>query len=398
MNIIGYLSGAPRVSTLPEAEATGPKSHILGIINAFENLGWQVKPFIVGNQMPKKVYGFKSRSILTKNIFTRFIADIFRIVFGFINENKAINEVGSVQFVYERFGIFQHLGRVFQKNKIPWVLETNGPFFSEASEERKSLVLKNIARKMELMAYKNCDLLVCVTDELKKIIIEEFDITEHKIVVIPNGVDIHHFNPENVNPIRFFDLPTIGFVGAIIRRQGIDLLIKALSELNQKGIKYGLVIIGEGSEKNKLIDEVNTLGLQNQVKFTGFMPREVIPAYISGFDIGYSGQIPSGKGYLSRMYHSPLKIYEYLAMGKPVLATAFDDAKKILENSEVGYLLEPGSLKSLIQTLEWAFNQREKWKTYGLNARILIEENHSWESRVVKIINLIEEKISLIQE
>jgi glycosyltransferase involved in cell wall biosynthesis len=398
MNIIGYLSGAPRVSTLPEAEATGPKSHILGIINAFENLGWQVKPFIVGNQMPKKVYGFKSRSILTKNIFTRFIADIFRIVFGFINENKAINEVGSVQFVYERFGIFQHLGRVFQKNKIPWVLETNGPFFSEASEERKSLVLKNIARKMELMAYKNCDLLVCVTDELKKIIIEEFDITEHKIVVIPNGVDIHHFNPENVNPIRFFDLPTIGFVGAIIRRQGIDLLIKALSELNQKGIKYGLVIIGEGSEKNKLIDEVNTLGLQNQVKFTGFMPREVIPAYISGFDIGYSGQIPSGKGYLSRMYHSPLKIYEYLAMGKPVLATAFDDAKKILENNEVGYLLEPGSLKSLIQTLEWAFNQREKWKTYGLNARILIEENHSWESRVVKIINLIEEKISLIQE
>lgn len=392
MKSLGYLSGAPRVSTLPEAETTGPKSHILGIINAFENLGWQVKKYIVGNHMPKKMYDSKSRSILTKNIFTRFLADIFRIGIGYINENKAIKEVGSVQIVYERFGTFQHLGRIFQNNKIPWILETNGPFFSEASEERKSIVLKSLARKMELMAYKNCDLLVCVTDELKNIVMGEFEIPENKIIVIPNGVDTHHFNPENVNPTRFFDFPTIGFVGAIIQRQGISLLIKAVSDLKQKGIKYGLVIIGEGSEKSNLIEQVNKLGLQNQVKFTGFIPREEIPTYISGFDFGYSGQIPLGKGHLSRMYHSPIKLYEYLAMGKPIIATAFEDAKEILKHNEVGYLFEPGSLKSLIQTLEEAFNQQDRWNTFGLNARSLVEKNHSWESRVAYLIKIIEER------
>nr|MDP9479668.1 hypothetical protein [Actinomycetota bacterium] len=62
---LGYLSAAPRVSTRPDAEAGGPRSHVLGVIRAFESLGWSVNRFIVGDRMPKGVAGGGSEKALS---------------------------------------------------------------------------------------------------------------------------------------------------------------------------------------------------------------------------------------------------------------------------------------------------------------------------------------------
>jgi len=387
---IGYLSGAPSVSTRSDAAADGPRSHILGVIEGFRQSGWDVHPFIVGDLVPEEMVKNKARNITRKNAFSRFLADIIRILTGLYYRWRAVKHLPEVSVVYERFGSFQGLGRGFQKRGAKWILETNGPSFAEANQERKSLSLTGIARKMEVSAYQQCDLLVCVSKPLKEILTQDLNLDPRKIVVIPNGVDVGFFSPGNSDPIRYFDYPTIGYVGAVIERQGLDLLMEVVASLKTEALGIGLVIVGDGRSKNDLENLAEKLKITDQVKFTGHVPRDDVPGTIAGFDLGYSGQLVLGEGMLGKMYHSPLKIYEYLAMGKPVIASTYEDAESVIKQGETGYLFSPADPESLRKAVLQALNNKDRWADMGKIARIEIITNHSWANRVRKIISCID--------
>ena len=153
---------------------------------------------------------------------------------------------GKVDWIYERFATLQSLGWVLCMEGVPWILETNGLFYYEAKTERKSIVLSRVARILELWAYRHCDVLICVTDELKALIVEEAQISPQKILVMPNGVDTEQFDPDRCTPIHIFDEPTIGFVGALLNWQRLDILLEALAELLSMGIEFNLVVVGDG--------------------------------------------------------------------------------------------------------------------------------------------------------
>lgn len=387
---IGYLSGAPSVSTRPEASASGPRSHILGLIKGFTNLGWNVVPYIVGDHVPDKWIQASTKTIVKKHWTSRLITDLLRIFLGKLSSIIAKHQIKDVDFVYERFGSFQSLGRIFQRKNIKWVLETNGPFFIEAKRERKILFLSRLARKMEMTAYRQCDLLVCVTNQLKEIMVEELKLNHEKILVVPNGVDINFFSPVGIEEKRFFNFPVIGYIGAIIERQRLDLLLKAIAELRNLGKNIGFVALGDGSHKNYLINQSKELNISNQVKFIGKVNRYEVPGFIAGFDLGYSGQDAIGEGLLGRMYHSPLKLYEYLSMGKPAIASAYEDAKRVIKQNETGFLFTPGDIESLTSALRLALDQRENWPHMSKMAREEIIRNHSWENRAEIIITYLQ--------
>ncbi len=385
---IGYLSAAPRVSTRPFAAASGPRSHVVGVIRALEALGWEVNKFIVGDRVPPKMVEGSTEKALTKNWLSTLAADIIRLISGFVNSRKAWKELGSrVDWVYERYAVLQTLGTIFTKRGVPWVLETNGIFFDEAKSERKSLVLTGIAEKIEISAYQTCDVLICVSESLKDLLIEKAGINPNKILVVPNGVDTSFYNPDDHKPHREFEDFTVGFVGSLIPWQGINLLLEAVSELRKEGLKINATIVGDGSAREEWEQLAAKLGIIEYVKFTGRKSSDQIPEYISGFDVGYSGQIQLKIG---KMYHSPLKIYEYMSMGKPVIASSYDDAKKLIEEQGTGYLFEPGSVQDLKEALRSAYLQRDSLQTMGLKAREEIINHHSWISRMKETLPEIE--------
>lgn len=78
---LGYLSAAPRVATRADAEASGPRAHVLGVMDAFQTLGWEVHPFIVGDQMPRAVTHDSERTLTTSTART-LVADIVRLGMG----------------------------------------------------------------------------------------------------------------------------------------------------------------------------------------------------------------------------------------------------------------------------------------------------------------------------
>jgi len=347
---LAYLSGAPRVSTRPEAGAAGPRSHVLGVMRAFERLGWEVRPFIIGDRLPVAwIQGEQSAAALRGSWIRRAAADVVRLWMGWLNGWRAWKEIGPVDLVYERYGAFQALGWWFQRRGIPWILETNAMLSREATKDRGTVALGRLLRAHERWTYRRCDMLVCISEALADLVVHEMGIPAEKIIVLPNGVDVDHFDLEKARPNRFYEGPTIGFVGSMqVWKQ-----------------------------------HAGEVGLAEQVHFARYVPWDEVPAYIAGFDLGYAGAVPLAAGV---MYRSPLKLYEYAAMGKPFVAAAYADAESLVADGARGYLFAPGNLEDLKRALRQAFADRSSWPAYRAPTRAAIIEKHSWEARVQELI------------
>lgn len=381
---LGYLSAAPRISTHPDAEISGPRSHILGFIQAIETLGWEVKPFIMGDRVPRTWVTKKSEQAISGSFVRALALDLVRFVLGATNRRQAWREMGGqVDWVYERFAPFQSLGRVFKQHGIPWVLETHAPLFYEAKTERKTTVLNGLARRLEVQAYRECDALVCVTEALKEIVVRESGIPVEKVVVIPNGVDIESFDPKRHEPKRMFAGFTVGFVGRLYAWHGLDLLLEAIHDLRTEGLDLSLVVVGDGLMRMEWETQSQKLGIASNVAFVGQVPWSEVAQYIAGFDVGYTGQIQLQVG---KMYHSPLKLYEYMAMAKPVIASAFEDAQRMIQEGKTGFLFEPGNKEDLKHALSCAYQAKEQLSAMGQQAREVVVAQHSWVARIKTMI------------
>ncbi len=385
---VGYLSGAPRVSTRPEAVLPGPRSHVLGVIRAFENLGWEVRPFIVGDKVPLHwVAGERNERQHWPGRLERLAADLLRLQMGIVNGWRARRELGEVDWVYERFGAFQALGWWFQRRGIPWILETNAILSIEATQDRSTVALAPPARATEFWAYRQCDVLVCVSEALARLAIQRAGVDRRKVVVVPNGADAAQFDPLKHSPRRIFDRCTIGFVGSLRPWQKLDLLIEALGELRLEGIDFNFVVIGDGPMRQEWENLTSSLGQSDHVRFVGQVPWSEVPGLIAGFDLGFVGQVPLAIG---EMYLSPLKLYEYAAMARPLIASDFEDARSLILEGHTGYLFAPGDREDLKRALRRANSQREEWDEMGARARKLVEGQHSWEVRVRELIRQVE--------
>ncbi len=363
---------------------------MLGVIRAFEALGWSVNRFIVGDRMPKGVAGGGSEKALSRSRLRTLAADLARLGLGAFNAFRARRELsGKVDWVYERYAVLQSLGWAFQRDDTPWILETSGLYSDEAKTERNSLVLTGVARRLEIFAYGRCDVLVCVSQPLKELVVRKIGVREDKILVVPNGVDAAFFDPSVHEPRRLFEGFTIGFVGSLLAWQGLDHLLRAVAELRTEGLPIHVAVVGDGPARGEWEGLARELGILGKaVRFVGRAPLDEVPGCIAGFDAGFSGQQGMKIG---SMYHSPLKLYEYLSMGKPIIATAYDDARNLVRDTGAGFLFQPGEAEDLKQALREAYGARETFPEAGWRAREEVLRLHSWEARLGDMIPKVEE-------
>lgn len=381
---LGFVCGGPRASTRPDAELPGPRTRVLGLIGGFKALDWEVKPFIVGDRVPRKWATKGSERAVSSGFFRTLAVDLVRLILGFVNAWKSWRELnGQVDWVYEYAATLQCLGWIFKRYGTPWILQTEAPLFYEAKTERKALVLSGLARWMEVRAYQECDVLACVSETLKEILVRDLGVPAEKVVLVPNAVDTDFINPKRHEPKRVFSGFTVGFVGTLYAWSGLDLLLEALRDLQTEGLDLSLVVVGDGVMKESWEAQAQQLGVSAKVAFIGKVPWLEVPGYISGFDVCYSGQV---RLQIGEMYLSPLKLYEYMAMAKPVVASAFEDAQRLVREGKTGFLFRPGDKDDLKQALVKAFQSRAVLIEMGREAREEIETNHSWTGRVEDLI------------
>ena len=377
MRRLGYLSGAPRVTTRDDAELAGPRAHVLGVIDGFEAAGWTVQRFIVGDRLPTMVARDGERFV-RRGWLSTVAADGARLAMRPRSARAAWRGMrGQVDWVYERFALFQALGRPFaRRDGVPWVLETNALLSDEAQRERSSVVLHTLARRLEQEAYLACDVVVAVSAELAERLATSFAIPRRKIVVVPNGVDTARFDPALTTPRRVTDAFTVVFAGSLAPWQGLDTLLRAM------GAGVHVVIAGEGPARAALEALAGERGVADRVHFLGRVAPSDVPALLAGADVCYVGHTDGDQ---ASAFRSPLKLYEYLAMGKPVISSAVPDAVAAIVPGETGWLFPAGDVMALSHVLAAAEGARPCLAAMGEQARREAMQ-HSWRARVQQMI------------
>jgi glycosyltransferase involved in cell wall biosynthesis len=349
------------------------------MIGGLRACGFDVKPFIVGDRVPPRWRAEGSEKKVNASFPRRCAADIVRLALAARNGRRAWRELGgSVDLVYERFGLYQALGRRFHQRGVPWILETNAPLSLESSGDRRSLAWVRLARAMEQRAYKSCDAIVCISQALRDVLRERFEIEQDKVIIVPNGVDTAVFDPAKHRAVRVFSGLTVGFVGSLFEWQGLNTLLEAVARIQDAGEVIYVVIVGDGPARPALERNADILGIGRRVRFAGPIAWDDVPAHILGFDLAYSGQTVLRTGSL---YLSPLKLYEYMAMARPVVASTSEDAKRLIVPGETGFLFRPGDADGLTRALGLASQRASELPSMGERARANILNRHDWASR-----------------
>jgi glycosyltransferase involved in cell wall biosynthesis len=155
--------------------------------------------------------------------------------------------------------------------------------------------------------------------------------------------------------------------------QGVDCLIKGMPLILARHPGALLLIVGNGPAKQELIALAEQAGVSDSVIFTGSVPYPEVPLYMNAADICTSLKVELRSGY------SPLKLYEYMACGKPVIASRVSGFE-VVENSGSGVLVEPNDYQAFAAAIIRLLDDRALRASIGVKARQYVVENHSWDS------------------
>lgn len=282
------------------------------------------------------------------------------------------------------------LAKVF---KIPYIVELNGLKKDDmlALNPNINAFVLRIAEFAEKVTYVLADAIIAVTPEIKNGLIIDYGVPETQIEVIENGVNSDIFKPIDKNEaIKWLGLDQgynyVCFVGGLAPWHGVEYLIKAAPLVLKKIPNTRFLIVGEGPMKYTLMNQVNNLGLSDHFIFTGSVPHSNVPYYINSSELCAAPFIP-GRNIKTGL--SPLKIYEYLACGKPVIASDLPGVNEVVTKSHGGVLVEPQNAEDLgqaiIHMLTGGYNTLAKPDEISK----YIIEHHSWASVAKRTENVL---------
>ncbi len=378
----------------------GSFTHFRGIVTAFYKLGYQI--YYLGSgiievpkiDLAKTIINYPLKFNLPE------IPDIY-YNWRFVPEALKIVQKEKPLFIYQRHSIFNICGAVLsQITGIPLVLEYNG---SEPWIRQKwggLLIFKRLCYFMENTALKKANLITVVSKPMKDELLKR-KIPEEKILVNYNGVDTDEFNfkidgSEIRKKYNLENKIVIGAVSTFGVWHGMPILSQAvkpiINKIQNTEYKIHFLFIGDGVERIKCENIIKESGMSGYVTFTGIIPFTEIPRYLAACDILVASHIPNSDG--TPFFGSPTKLFEYMAMGKGIVASNLNQIGEVLEDRKTAWLVKPGDVTDLATGIIRLIQDEKLREELGRNARQKVINNYTWEENVLRIINKIEQKKS----
>jgi glycosyltransferase involved in cell wall biosynthesis len=244
--------------------------------------------------------------------------------------------------VYERANLFFLAGAWLARQQgLPLLLEVNAPLAEERARHGK-LRLGALARACEGHVWRSADRVLPVTEALAARVIAA-GVPRERITVVPNGIHLEDFPTETDLPPPAADAPVrLGFVGFVRDWHGLDRVIRLIAA-PQAGPPLALTVVGDGPARPGLERLAAELGVTDRIRFTGLAAREEVPGLVAGFDIALQ---PA-----SVDYASPLKVFEYMAAGRAIIAPDQPNLREVLEHERTALLFQPDRAEAFAEAL-----------------------------------------------
>lgn len=294
-----------------------------------------------------------------------------------------------VDFIYERYTLFAAAGiRLAREFGVPHILEVNAPLAYE-QEKTRGMEMKELAAENERHIFRDADQVIVVSRQLQEFVIS-CGVPPSRIQVLPNSVDPQRFaKARGDHSVRarhqLEGKQVIGFVGSLKPWHGTETLLAAFRALHTTAPNAHLLIVGDGPGRAQLENYAQMHDLNGAVTFTGNVPYDDIPRYITAMDIAVAPYIPS-----ENFYYSPIKIFEYMAMGKPVVGGRIGQVEEVIANGETGVLFEPGNIAALQAALAQLVSDSPLCRRLGENARAWVETERTWDNNARQVVQIAE--------
>lgn len=302
--------------------------------------------------------------------------------------SKAIRE-HRPDFVYERYAANTFAGLLAAKRHgVPFVLEVNSPLALEKAEH-DGLFFKRLTRAIERKLCSDADVTIAVTRVLAGIL-EAEGVPPGKVVVMPNGVrNEFGTNGDGKAFRRGLGIPegalVAGFVGWFRAWHGLERMIEAAASPEWRAAGIHLVLAGDGPAMPSLRKMRADLGLEDRVFLCGAVPRGEIESALASFDVAVQPAVTS--------YACPMKVIEYMAAGRAIVAPGSDNVRELLTDRETAVLCPGGpnpcteDLRDAV--LELARDAELRRRLGEAARRRIFERGYLWEENARRVEELV---------
>ncbi|NWG32044.1 MAG: glycosyltransferase family 4 protein [Rhodocyclaceae bacterium] len=328
------------------ASKDGQAVHIEELIGALRQLGHEVRvvaPEIApaGGMGEDATLVHKLKAALPKALY-----ELLELAYSWVAYRRLLQAAREFEpdFIYERYNLYLLAGAMLKRKLgIPLLLEVNSPLAEERSRHSGGLGLPRLARWAEATAWRSADHVLPVTRVLAGYV-KAAGVPDERITVIPNGINREHFAvaPAPDQAKLRLDLSgklVLGFTGFVRDWHGVDRVIRWMATPGAPANAV-LLVVGDGPVRGDLEKLAEDLRLRERVRFTGVIDRDRVPEHVAAFDIALQPAVVP--------YASPLKLFEYLALGKAVIAPRQPNIEEILGDGDNALLFdatEPGAFE-----------------------------------------------------
>ncbi|MGE3841527.1 MAG: glycosyltransferase family 4 protein [Vicinamibacterales bacterium] len=276
--------------------------------------------------------------------------------------------------VYERYSLWSYAGASFARRAgLPFILEVNSPLHDEQRIHR-TLCWDDRAARVGRFVFEAATRIVVVSEEVG-VWVRRWVSDPDKVIVVPNGVDLGRYTS---SPSFDAGQPfVVGFVGSLKPWHGVDVLLEAIHRLSADVPDVRALIVGDGPERTRLEAFARNLGIADRVNFVGAMPKSQVPRAMSAMAVA-TAPYPELAGF----YFSPLKVFEYMAAGRAIVASAIGQVRQVIADGETGRLCVPGDAGDLARILLDLARDPAQRQRLGLAARKEAFARHGWAARV----------------
>jgi len=290
--------------------------------------------------------------------------------------------------VFSREDVFDGLIATYIKKKyrVPFVLQLSNPVEQELEsfkiESRRPrffyYLLGRLSRFILTRLLHQADLILPISKWLKEDLIKQ-GIEESRMMPLPEGINIKTFISKNTQEIRqkysLDNFKVMIYVGIMDKARQLSMLIHAFSVVRGSKDNVKLLMVGDGNDRENMEELAQELGIKDDVIFAGLVSHSEIPEFISAADIGISPVPPFSFYKVS----SPIKLFEYMAMGKPVVANEeIFEHREVLEQSDGGILV-PFTEEALANAIIELLNNPERAIKMGQQGREWVAQNRNYE-------------------
>ena len=374
--------------------AGGSVGHIAGVVNELEHFA-APPVFITTDEVATVNPHIQQHLVAPSEAFWNF-KELPTFVLNDTLEAETARVLAgrTPSFVYQRYSLNNYTGlRIARKTGAPLVVEYNGSEVWMSRHWGRPLAHEALSDRIERLNLRAADLVVVVSRAMKEEVVSR-GVDAARVLVNPNGVDPDRYSPDvDGSAVRaqygVKDAIVVGFIGTFGPWHGAETLARAYVALRAKdsglASRIRLLMIGAGATLAEVRRILSDGGALDSTVFTGLVPQEDGAKYLAACDVLVSPHVPNPDG--TPFFGSPTKLFEYMAMGKGIVASRLDQIGEVLEDMTTALLVPPGDVAALANGIARLAGDPALRDRLGAAARRTVLERYTWREHTRRTID-----------